>query len=47
MSTIAEHPEMHAALVDTGLPAMALDRPIASLSGGERTRAALAPGGSR
>src|SRR4051812_42302010 len=33
---------LHAALVDTGLPAMALDRPIASLSGGERTRAALA-----
>src|SRR6266568_1178646 len=29
---------LHAALVDTGLPAMALARPIASLSGGERTR---------
>lgn len=33
---------LHAALVETGLPAMPLDRPIASLSGGERTRAALA-----
>jgi ATPase subunit of ABC transporter with duplicated ATPase domains len=33
---------LHTALVETGLPAMALDRPIASLSGGERTRAALA-----
>jgi ATPase subunit of ABC transporter with duplicated ATPase domains len=33
---------LYTALVDTGLPAMALDRPIASLSGGERTRVALA-----
>ena len=33
---------LHAALVDTGLPAMPLDRSIASLSGGERTRVALA-----
>jgi ATPase subunit of ABC transporter with duplicated ATPase domains len=33
---------LHAALVDTGLPAMPLERPIASLSGGERTRVALA-----
>lgn len=33
---------LHGALVDTGLPAMALERPIASLSGGERTRVALA-----
>jgi ATPase subunit of ABC transporter with duplicated ATPase domains len=33
---------LHAALVETGLPAMPLDRSIASLSGGERTRAALA-----
>jgi ATPase subunit of ABC transporter with duplicated ATPase domains len=33
---------LHATLVDTGLPALALDRPIASLSGGERTRVALA-----
>jgi ATPase subunit of ABC transporter with duplicated ATPase domains len=33
---------LHNALVDTGLPAIALDRPIASLSGGERTRVALA-----
>ena len=33
---------LHAALVETGLPAMPLDRPVASLSGGERTRVALA-----
>jgi ATPase subunit of ABC transporter with duplicated ATPase domains len=33
---------LHGALADTGLPALALDRPIASLSGGERTRVALA-----
>jgi ATPase subunit of ABC transporter with duplicated ATPase domains len=33
---------LHSALVETGLPAMPLDRPIASLSGGERTRVALA-----
>jgi len=33
---------LHAALVETGLPAMPLDRRVASLSGGERTRAALA-----
>ena len=31
-----------AALVETGLPAMPLDRPVSSLSGGERTRLALA-----
>jgi ATPase subunit of ABC transporter with duplicated ATPase domains len=31
-----------AALVDTGLPALPLHRPIATLSGGERTRVALA-----
>jgi ATPase subunit of ABC transporter with duplicated ATPase domains len=31
-----------AALVDTGLPALPLDRLLASLSGGERTRVALA-----
>jgi ATPase subunit of ABC transporter with duplicated ATPase domains len=30
------------ALVETGLPSLPLDRPIASLSGGERTRVALA-----
>jgi len=35
-------PRLHAALIDTGLPDIALDRPIASLSGGERTRVALA-----
>jgi ATPase subunit of ABC transporter with duplicated ATPase domains len=33
---------LHTALVETGLPTMPLDRPVASLSGGERTRAALA-----
>jgi ATPase subunit of ABC transporter with duplicated ATPase domains len=33
---------LHAALADTGLPAIAMDRPIMSLSGGERTRVALA-----
>ena len=33
---------LHAALVETGLPAMPLDRPVALLSGGERTRIALA-----
>ena len=33
---------LHTALVETGLRAMPLDRPIASLSGGERTRVALA-----
>lgn len=33
---------LHNALVDTGLPAIQSDRPIASLSGGERTRVALA-----
>jgi ATPase subunit of ABC transporter with duplicated ATPase domains len=33
---------LQAALVETGLPDLALDRPIASLSGGERTRVALA-----
>lgn len=33
---------LHTALIETGLPAMPLDRPIASLSGGERTRVALA-----
>ncbi|MBR1125339.1 ABC-F family ATP-binding cassette domain-containing protein [Bradyrhizobium lablabi] len=30
------------ALTETGLPALPLDRPVASLSGGERTRVALA-----
>jgi len=30
------------ALIETGLPSLPLDRPIASLSGGERTRVALA-----
>ena len=30
------------ALAETGLPALPLDRPVASLSGGERTRVALA-----
>lgn len=34
---------LHTAMIETGLPAMPLDRPIAaSLSGGERTRVALA-----
>jgi ATPase subunit of ABC transporter with duplicated ATPase domains len=33
---------LQTALAETGLPAMRLDRPVASLSGGERTRAALA-----
>jgi ATPase subunit of ABC transporter with duplicated ATPase domains len=33
---------LHAALLETGLPALPLDRPVASLSGGERTRVALA-----
>jgi ATPase subunit of ABC transporter with duplicated ATPase domains len=33
---------LHTALAETGLPAMPLDRPVASLSGGERTRVALA-----
>ena len=33
---------MQAALAEAGLPALPLDRPIASLSGGERTRVALA-----
>ncbi|MBN8988750.1 MAG: ABC-F family ATP-binding cassette domain-containing protein [Rhizobiales bacterium] len=33
---------LHAALVETGLPEMPLDRTIRSLSGGERTRVALA-----
>jgi len=33
---------VHTALIETGLPAMPLDRRVASLSGGERTRAALA-----
>src|SRR5256885_813732 len=33
---------LHAALIETGLHDLALDRPIASLSGGERTRVALA-----
>jgi ATPase subunit of ABC transporter with duplicated ATPase domains len=33
---------IHAALIDAGLPSMPLHRPIASLSGGERTRVALA-----
>jgi ATPase subunit of ABC transporter with duplicated ATPase domains len=33
---------LQAALAETGLPAMRLDRPVASLSGGERTRVALA-----
>jgi ATPase subunit of ABC transporter with duplicated ATPase domains len=35
-------PRMDAALVETGLPALPPDRPLASLSGGERTRLALA-----
>jgi len=34
---------LHSALVDTGLPAMRFDRPIASLSGGERTRSPCTP----
>ena len=33
---------IQAALVETGLPSLPLDRPIAGLSGGERTRVALA-----
>lgn len=33
---------LHTALIETGLPAMPLDRAVASLSGGERTRVALA-----
>ena len=33
---------IQAALVETGLPSLPLDRPVASLSGGERTRVALA-----
>jgi ATPase subunit of ABC transporter with duplicated ATPase domains len=33
---------LHGALLETGLPTLPLDRPIASLSGGERTRVALA-----
>jgi ATPase subunit of ABC transporter with duplicated ATPase domains len=33
---------IQAALVEAGLPSLPLDRPIASLSGGERTRVALA-----
>ncbi|NOJ47500.1 ABC-F family ATP-binding cassette domain-containing protein [Bradyrhizobium archetypum] len=33
---------IQAALTDAGLPSLSLDRPIASLSGGERTRVALA-----
>jgi ATPase subunit of ABC transporter with duplicated ATPase domains len=33
---------IQSALVETGLPSLPLDRPIASLSGGERTRVALA-----
>ena len=33
---------IEAALAGTGLPALPLDRPVASLSGGERTRVALA-----
>jgi ATPase subunit of ABC transporter with duplicated ATPase domains len=33
---------LRTALVETGLPDLTLDRPIASLSGGERTRVALA-----
>jgi ATPase subunit of ABC transporter with duplicated ATPase domains len=32
---------LHTALIEVGLPALRLDRPIASLSGGERTRVAL------
>lgn len=33
---------VHAALAETGLPGLPLQRPMASLSGGERTRVALA-----
>ena len=33
---------LHTALIETGLTSLPLDRPIASLSGGERTRVALA-----
>lgn len=33
---------LQAALAETGLPAMPLERPVSSLSGGERTRVALA-----
>lgn len=33
---------LHTALIETGLPSLPLDRPIASLSGGERMRVALA-----
>jgi ATPase subunit of ABC transporter with duplicated ATPase domains len=33
---------LHAALIETGLRSLPLDRPIATLSGGERTRVALA-----
>src|SRR5882757_9920192 len=33
---------LQTALIETGLPAMPLDRLVASLSGGERTRVALA-----
>ncbi len=33
---------LHTALIETGLRSLPLDRPIASLSGGERTRVALA-----
>ncbi len=33
--------DVQTALVETGVPDLALDRPIASLSGGERTRVAL------
>lgn len=33
---------LHAALIETGLRSLPLDRPIAALSGGERTRVALA-----
>ncbi len=35
-------PRLYAALADTGLPALRLDREFASLSGGERTRIAIA-----
>jgi ATPase subunit of ABC transporter with duplicated ATPase domains len=35
-------PRLQTALAETGLPALPLDRPVASLSGGERTRVALA-----
>ena len=33
---------LHTALIETGLASLPLERPIASLSGGERTRVALA-----